>query len=165
MNFKFPILLAIAILPALACSRLGFFPHLHLCLCRQIWRPRLCLTAASQANLRQPVLEFIPVQITSPQESLSADCHVAGFRLLFRPTVVLSGGRAEYRIQTDPGETCTLQYTAPDGVLTQAQGTGAIIADSQGICKWTWELGELEGDGLVTVTIDQITQDFSIEVR
>jgi hypothetical protein len=26
MNFKFPILLAIAILPALACSRLGFFP-------------------------------------------------------------------------------------------------------------------------------------------
>ncbi|MFO7624609.1 MAG: hypothetical protein R6V73_09680 [Anaerolineales bacterium] len=115
--------------------------------------------------LMQPVLEFIPLQITSSHESLSADCHVAGFRLLFRPTVVLSGGRAEYQIQTDPGETCTLQYTAPDGGLTQAQGTGAVIADSQGICKWIWELGELEGDGLVTVTIDQITQDFSIDVR
>jgi hypothetical protein len=117
------------------------------------------------SELMQPVLEFIPLQITLSQDALTTDCHAAGFRLLFRPTVVLSGGQAVYQIQTDAGETCILQYTAPDGAMTQGQGTGAIIADAQGICKWTWELGDLKGDGLVTVTIDQITQDFSIEVR
>jgi hypothetical protein len=117
------------------------------------------------SELMQPVLEFIPLHLTLSQETLSAGCHVAGFQILSRPTVVLSGGQAVYQIQTDPGETCTLQYTAPDGAMTQAQGTGAIKANSQGVCKWTWDLGDLQGYGLVTVTIDQITQDFSIEVR
>jgi hypothetical protein len=90
---------------------------------------------------------------------------VAGFKFLFRPIVVLSGERAEFQVQTDPGEVCTLAYTAPDGSISQSPGTGPIIANDEGICSWLWDLGDIEGKGIVTISIDQITQDLAIEVR
>jgi hypothetical protein len=113
----------------------------------------------------QPVLEYVSLQTSGVEGTPSGACHVAGFRVIYRPSVVLAGGQAEYQIQTDPGETCKLKYTAPDGTISEGSGTGRITADNQGVCTWTWELGEPKGEGVVTVTIDQITQDFGIEVR
>jgi hypothetical protein len=135
--------------------------------------------AGIPSELSQPVLEYVRLDITEPHRDTPAlwgaspmpgdhsqeSCHVARFEIVKRPSIVLSGNQAEYQIQTDPGETCTLRYTAPDGVPSQAQGTGAITADSQGICQWNWEVGDLEGTATVTISIDKITQDFQIEVR
>jgi hypothetical protein len=117
--------------------------------------------AGIPSDLTQPVVEY-----NSPETSAApAGCRVAGFRFLTRPSVVLAGGQANYVIQTDPGERCTLTYTTPDGISIQDQGTGTITADDQGICSWIWELGEQPGIGTVTVSINEITQDLSIEVR
>lgn len=128
--------------------------------------------------LTQPVMAFRKIDgSATQQDSLPADdplttqgstepgCSLAGFEILFRPSVTLSGGKMEYRIRTDPGETCTLQYTLPDGSLSQVHGTGTIQADHQGLCRWVWETGPLKGRGIVTVSIDQITQDFAVEIR
>lgn len=128
--------------------------------------------------LTQPVVVFRKLDVSSAQQDSSSvedpfttqgstepRCNVAGFEILFRPSVTLSDGKMEYRIRTDPGETCTLQYTLPDGSLSQAHGTGTIQADRQGLCKWVWETGPLKGKGIVTVSIDQITQDFEVEIR
>lgn len=117
------------------------------------------------SELMQPVLEYVRLQTSGVESTPSGTCRVAGFRVIYRPSVVLAGGQAEYQIQTDPGETCTLKYTAPDGTISEGQGAGRITADNLGVCTWTWELGEPKGEGIVTVTIDQITQDFGIEVR
>jgi hypothetical protein len=117
------------------------------------------------SELMQPVLEYVRLPTSGVENTPSGTCHVAGFSVIYRPSVVLAGGQAEYQVQTDPGETCTLQYTAPDGTIREGQGTGRITADNQGVCSWTWELGETKGDGIVTVTIGQITQGFGIEVR
>ncbi len=119
------------------------------------------------SDLTQPVVEFFGLDPTSKsgEEAVDNSCHVAGFRLVFRPSVVLSGSQAEYQVQTDPGESCTLVYTTPDGSISQAPGTGSIIANNEGICSWLWDLGDIEGKGTVTISIDQIKQDFDIEVR
>jgi hypothetical protein len=132
--------------------------------------------AGIPSELTQPVLEYAGMGALAhtpalsgaspnPGESGLEPCHVAGFRIIYRPSVALSGGQAEYQIQTDPGEICTLRYTAPDGTSSQARGTGAIIADSQGICRWLWDVGALEGFATVTVSIDEIRQDFQLELR
>jgi hypothetical protein len=60
---------------------------------------------------------------------------------------------------------CTLQYTAPDGSESRAAGTGAITAGAEGVCRWVWDLGDTPGIATVTVSIDEITQEFSIEIR
>lgn len=125
------------------------------------------------SELTQPVLEYVrlsataqlPAASAAPQGPSPTSCHVAGFRILWRPSVTISGGQVEYRILTDPGETCTLRYTTPDGRLSQAPGTGAIAADAQGVCRWVWEVGDLKGRATVTVSIDEISQDFWIELR
>jgi hypothetical protein len=119
------------------------------------------------SELTQPVLEFALLEKRGKPDGGSPDsaCHVAGFKMLFRPSVALAGGQAELQVQTDPGETCILRYTAPDGSSSDAPGTGTITADSQGVCSWLWELGETEGNGTVTISIDQITQELNLEVR
>lgn len=126
--------------------------------------------------LTQPVLEYFSlgrvVQAPHPSGSSqlpenagSESCHVAAFQIIKRPYIVISGGQVEYVIQTDPGESCTLQYTDPSGAPGQAQGTGAVTANQQGICRWLWQVGDQEGLATVTVSIGGITQDFQIEVR
>lgn len=126
--------------------------------------------AGIPSELTQPVLEYIRLgtaveQPAIPKADNPEPCHVARFQVIKRPSIVLSGNRAEYQIQTDPGETCALRYTAPDGAPSQAQGTGVTLADSQGICRWLWEVGPGEGIATVTVSIDEIRQDFQLEVR
>jgi len=131
------------------------------------------------SDLTQPVLEFaqleLPVQSQesfglhsqppTPEKSDKIDCHVAGFKILKRPTIVIAGGRAEYQIQTDPGEICSLRYIAPGGDSGLAPGSGTILTNSQGVCNWVWELGDLPGEAVVTVGIDEILQNFSLEIR
>lgn len=129
-------------------------------------QPQVTYFAGVPSPLTQPVQEYVcwsPASV--PTSASSPACHVAGFRILSRPTVVLRGGEAIYEIQTDPGETCALRYTAPDGVVLQGEGTGETVADESGVCRWRWSLGDQAGMATVTVGIDQISQDFSLEVR
>ena len=119
------------------------------------------------SELTQPVLEYALLETRGRPDGGRPGTagQGAGFKILYRPSVAVAGNQAEYQVQTDPGETCVLVYTAPDGSPGPAMGTGEVVADDQGICTWTWEVGDLEGQGTVTVRIDQITQDFGIEVR
>lgn len=127
--------------------------------------PAVLSYAGVPTNLTEPVVEYqrlwpLALGISSP-----ADCHVAGFKSLFRSSVGLAGGETRYQIQTDPGETCFLQYIAPDGEISQVQGTGAITAGADGVCTWIWSVGEVKGDATVRVTVDEITQDYRMEIR
>ena len=117
------------------------------------------------SELTEPVVEYVQIQIGEVERTPSPGCHVAGYRVLFRPSVVLAGGGARYQIQTDPGEMCSLQFTDPDGIISKAEGTGTITADANGVCTWIWEVGAVEGYGTVRLTIDQIVQDYQIEIR
>ena len=92
-------------------------------------------------------------------------CHVTSFKFLHRTDITLVSSLAQYQIQTDPGVSCTLRYVTPDGRDSSDKGLGTIIADSQGICNWQWDVGDAAGDGIATVTIDEITQDFTIEIK
>jgi hypothetical protein len=121
--------------------------------------------AGAPSELTEPVLEYVQMRTSEIERTPSPTCHVAGFRVLFRPSVVVAGGEARYQIQTSPGETCNLQYIAPDGSLSQAKGTGTITAGRDGVCTWIWELGTEDGLGTVRVTIDEIVQDYRIEIR
>jgi hypothetical protein len=121
---------------------------------------------AATSAFAQPVLEYVRISPAAPSEDGDAvDCRVAGFKFLLRPTVALASGRVEFRIRTDPGETCELSFTNPDGSLSRAPGTGAVTADGQGVCRWEWEVGAQTGQGLVTIRIDQIAQDLALEIR
>lgn len=127
------------------------------------------------SELTQPVLEFVQLappelsdltsQLPAGESSEEPSCHTAGFVILKRQTIGIAGNQAEYQIQTDPGERCSLRYSTPDGSASPAPGTGTITADSQGVCRWVWDLGDLAGEAQVNVGIDEIWQDFSLEVR
>lgn len=118
------------------------------------------------SELTSPVLEYIQPEDTPTQEfQPEADCHVAGFRVTWRSYITLAGGHGRVQIQTDPGQPCTLRYTTPEGIEVNAPGAGTITADDQGICEWSWEVGEVRGEGTVTITIDEITQDFLIHIN
>lgn len=121
--------------------------------------------AGAPSKLTEPVVEYVQIRTGEGERTPSPTCHVAGFRVLFRPSVVLAGGEARYQIQTDPGEVCVLDYSDPNGMFSQAQGTGTIIADADGVCTWIWEVGAEQGHGTVRVTIDEIIQDYQIELR
>lgn len=122
--------------------------------------------------LTQPVLEYNLLETTAPEmdkpglpDPGADQCSVAGFKIISRPSIALSDNRGSFEILTNRGQECSLQYTDPAGKQIEAQGTGTITADARGICRWEWELGSLEGTGTVTITIDEITQDFSLEIR
>jgi hypothetical protein len=122
------------------------------------------------SELTQPVLEYTKLQDpasaqTPPDNSESPSCRLAGFRFISRPTIVVDSGQALFQVQTSPGQACTLQYTTPGGVLSQASGTGTTTADPSGICKWKWEVGSEEGTAMVKITIDKISQDLELEIR
>lgn len=126
--------------------------------------PGVATYAGVPSDLTEPVLAYAQLP-TSGTEYPPAGCHVASYKVLFRPSVVLAGGGARYQIQTDPGEPCSLQYIDPNGTISMVEGTGTIQADVEGICEWIWEVGEAEGYGKVRVIIDEIVQDYRIEIR
>jgi hypothetical protein len=114
------------------------------------------------SNLTEPVLEYVRLAGAAYQdENETAACRAAGFRFLWRSYITLADGEAEYRIQTDPGEACALHYTAPDG----AQQNTLITAGGDGVCSLRWPVGSQRGEGRVTVTIDEIVQDFALKVN
>lgn len=122
------------------------------------------------SELTQPVVEYIKVQEPNSSNSSSEIddsnlCSLSGFRFIFRPLVVVSGGEAFFQVQTSPGETCSMQYTTPDGQRRQAEGTGTVIADQYGLCEWKWEVGPEEGTATVNITVEQISQDLELEIR
>jgi len=56
----------------------------------------------------------------------------------------------------EPGVTCTLRYTTPDWTDSHTKDMGTIMADSQGICNWEWDVSDVAGNGIATVTVDEI---------
>jgi hypothetical protein len=114
------------------------------------------------SNLTEPVLEYVRLAGAAYQDQAeTVPCRAVGFRFLWRSYITLADGAAEYRIQTDPGEACDLHYTAPDG----AQQNTMITAGGDGVCAWRWQVGSQPGEGRVTVTIDEITQIFTLKIN
>jgi hypothetical protein len=111
----------------------------------------------------QPVLEFTRLDPGSPLQS--PQCRIPGFEFVRRPTIVLSGGQALFELRTDPGGTCSLVYTTPDGKVSQGAGTGEVQADPEGICRWLFDTGQAEGEAKVTIRVGIIEQDLYLDVR
>lgn len=120
--------------------------------------------SSEPATMGMAVAEYSQVWGEGTPPTTNARCHVAGFKFVWQTGIGLTGHEGKYTIQTDPGETCTLTYTTPDGI-SGSEGTGTITADEQGICEWLWPLGNVAGNGVVTVTIDSISQAFTIAVN
>lgn len=116
------------------------------------------------SELTQPVQEYILLSGNVP-ETLTPPCRVAGFRFLWRSYITLAGGEATYRIQTAVGERCSLRYVGPDGTRWPADGPAVILADEEGVCAWQWPVGDVRGQGVATVEIDTIRQDFAIQLN
>ena len=126
--------------------------------------PALLTYAGVPSDVTQPVLEYALLGGAMP-EAAASPCHVAGFRFLWRAYITLAESEAAYRIQTDVGQPCSLRYTAPDGTVWPAAGPAEITADSEGICAWRWPVGNVPGQGIVTIVIDEINQDFVINIQ
>jgi hypothetical protein len=126
--------------------------------------PALLTYAGVPSDLTQPVLEYALLGGARP-EAAASPCHVAGFRFLWRPYITLAESEAVYRIQTDVGQPCSLRYTAPDGAVWPPAGPAEITADSEGVCVWRWPVGHVPGQGIVTIVIDEINQDFVINIQ
>lgn len=114
---------------------------------------------------QQPVHVYQRLAGTSETATPTAGCHVAHFEFIFRADIVLAGHSARWTIRSDPGQRCELQYRTPDGTLSAAPELGARIADAQGVCEWVWPVREAPGEGLVTLTLDGVTQDYAILLR
>lgn len=114
--------------------------------------------------LTEPVQEYVLLAGSAP-ETLASPCRVDGFRFLRRSYITLAGGEAIYDIQTAVGERCSLRYTGPDGARWPIDGPAVIQADEYGVCAWRWPVGDVRGQGVVTVEIGAINQDFAIQLN
>ncbi len=126
--------------------------------------PAVLTYAGIPSDLTQPVQAYTLLAGTAPQ-TLSPPCHAAGFHFLWRTYITLTGAEASYRIQTDVGQSCALRYTAPGGEMWPMVETAVVTADSDGVCAWRWPVGGTPGEGIVTITLDEITQDFAIRIN
>jgi hypothetical protein len=127
--------------------------------------PELAWYAGVPSPITQPVLEYDRLAGEQMSEPPPADCHAAGFNILFRPAASLAGGKAQVDIATDPHQPCTLQYIPPPGAAAGSEEVYRITADSQGLCRWLVDLGDTTGVARFIISIDEITQQFSLDVR
>jgi hypothetical protein len=80
---------------------------------------------------------------------------------------IQAGKNASVQIQTSAGANCFLGYTTPAGTDSKAKGLGATVADSNGVCSWTWEIsgGTNSGTGRLAITANGSTQFFDIIIQ
>ena len=108
-------------------------------------------------NTQAPII--IPTDTQVPQPT--------GFTLVNLSSPISAGSNANATIQTVPGASCYLGYTAPSGRPSTAQGLGATTADGNGICSWTWRIGSNTdaGTGSLAITANGVTQYFQIVIQ
>ena len=68
--------------------------------------------------------------------------------------------------EASPGMSCKLNYITPAGTISEANGLGHTIANANGVCSWTWIIGESKkkGSGRVIVTINGVSETHFFEV-
>ena len=65
------------------------------------------------------------------------------------------------------GTDCELIFITPDGVDSQEQGLGKIIADKNGLCTWNFviEHSERRGSARLLIYIDGVGETHFMEIR
>ena len=80
---------------------------------------------------------------------------------------VTAGADASVIIRTEPGLNCLINYITPAGNDSEAEGLDIKTADSNGICKWKWNIGPgtNPGTGIIYISVNGTTEKFSIIIE
>lgn len=107
------------------------------------------------------------IQPTQPPVVDTQPPPAPAFTLINLTSPINAGQTASASIQTTPGANCFISYHTPSGTDSTAAGLGAITADGNGICSWSWEIGgnTNSGTGRVTISAGGDVQTFPIEIR
>jgi hypothetical protein len=114
--------------------------------------------------LTEPVLTY--EQLSGPDlPDSEPGCNVASFEMVSRSVVALAGNRTTLEVRTDAGVACSLVFDGPDGYRWPGSGEATVVADDDGRCQWDLPVGPTPGPATSTVSVDEITQSFGIDIR
>jgi hypothetical protein len=87
--------------------------------------------------------------------------------LLLFTTPISAGKDAWFGIKTLRGARCFLAYTTPSGTDSTAAGLGAQTADTDGRCRWTWNISASTnaGTGHLLLTVNGQTFPYDIVIE
>ena len=85
-----------------------------------------------------------------------------GFRVTI-PQKALHKNKVTVSVEAATGTECELTYIAPSGDINKMEA----VADTDGICSWTWRVDETKGkgSGRLIFTIEGISETHFIEIR
>jgi len=120
--------------------------------------PTPTLTATATATLtRTPTPTLTPSP--TPTEIV--------FTIVKYLSPIKAGRRTQLTIKVAPGAECFLSYVTPSGTHSTTRGLGPRVANSDGICGWTWSIrsNTRPGTGSVEVTVNGVvvTMPFVVE--
>lgn len=120
-------------------------------------------TPMPQSTVTEPPTAVPPIDTPLP----TATTALATLTLVSLTSPISAGSDARVVVQTEPDASCFLGYTTPSGTKSGADGLGATVADGNGICSWTWNIGPRTnpGTGKLTITANGVTQFFDIVIQ
>jgi hypothetical protein len=113
------------------------------------------------------VFSLVMASCTEPQKSTPLSTPTAhnneGFAVTI-PQKTLYKNKVTVSVETTPGTDCELTYVSPSG---DASFMDNIVADTNGLCSWTWRIDETKGRGAgrLIFTIEGISETHFIEIR
>jgi hypothetical protein len=83
------------------------------------------------------------------------------------PQKAFTNSNVTVSVEAQPGTNCGITYVAPTGETNEAEGLGDTMANENGMCTWTWRIGEVKqkGAGRVIISIGGISETHFIEIR
>ena len=83
------------------------------------------------------------------------------------PQIAYWNSKVAVSVEAQPGTRCKLSYINPAGNLTEADGLGVTIANTDGLCTWMWKIDEAgrKGSGRVIVRVGETSETHFIEIR
>lgn len=111
------------------------------------------------------VFLFSAIAFPTPAPTLAA-AKKPTFKVTYMTSTAHRGARARVVIKTTPGAKCMLKYKTPLGRVSKAKGLGKTIADTNGMCSWSWFIGTntTPGTGVIIVTVNKYTEKHPITI-
>lgn len=118
-------------------------------------------------NTPVPTQTYTLRPAATPQPSATKTAPGPGTQELVSLTSPVSPGYyASITVKTNPGAGCSITVYYKSGA-SKAQGLDPIIADSNGLCSWTWKVGARTTPGTwsISVTTGGVTQRYPLVVE
>jgi hypothetical protein len=124
-------------------------------------------TKPAPTNTKLPTPTWTPAPPSPTSTQSPSPITESGFNILVLTSPIKAGEKATVQVQSVPGASCSLAYTTPSGSHSSAKGLGETIADSNGVCSWTWKISASTktGTGKLTITINDVTQSLDIVIQ